>query len=66
MLANLELRERIKSSKVYMYQIADALGIHENTLYRLLRKELPISKKTEMLNVLNELQLNNIRQIQEN
>ncbi|MEH7403354.1 hypothetical protein V7148_20525 [Gottfriedia acidiceleris] len=56
MLANRELREIIKRSEVYMYQIAEALGIHENTLYRMLRKELTLEQKTELKKMLKQLQ----------
>lgn len=58
MLANQDLRKSIRNSEVYMYQIAETLGIHENTLYRLLRKELSIEQKTKVLEILKELELN--------
>ena len=38
------LRSEIKSSGFYQYQVADALGISEQTLIRWLRYELPQDK----------------------
>ncbi|MEH7610766.1 hypothetical protein [Gottfriedia acidiceleris] len=58
MLTNRELRESIKRSNVYMYQIAEALGVHENTLYRMLRKELTIEQKTAIKRMINQLKIN--------
>ncbi|MFP3886788.1 hypothetical protein U8V97_15175 [Priestia filamentosa] len=35
--------------------IAEQLGIHENSYYRLLRQELPKKKKEEILKIIEEL-----------
>ncbi|MCY8233898.1 hypothetical protein [Priestia endophytica] len=35
--------------------IAEKLGIHENSFYRLLRQELPKEKKEEILKIIEEL-----------
>ncbi len=35
--------------------IAERLGIHENSFYRLLRQELPKDKKEEILKIIEEL-----------
>lgn len=38
--------------------IAEKLGIHENSFYRLLRHELSEEKKEEILNIIEELNQN--------
>ncbi|MFC0472501.1 hypothetical protein ACFFHM_18950 [Halalkalibacter kiskunsagensis] len=35
--------------------IAEKLGIHENSYYRLLRKELPGNKKDKILKIIEEI-----------
>lgn len=53
LLRNKEIR-RAKGS-VPNWLIAEKLGIHENSFYRLLRQELPKEKKEEILKIINEL-----------
>lgn len=55
MSANLEIRLAVRKSKIYMYMLSDAMNIHENTLYRMLRKPLPENKKQEILNIIQHL-----------
>lgn len=52
-MRNEEIR-RAKGS-VPSWIIAEKLGIHENSFYRLLRQELPIEKKEEVLKIIEEL-----------
>ncbi|NEU29180.1 hypothetical protein GN156_00080 [bacterium LRH843] len=47
---------RAKAS-VPNWLIAEKLGIHENSFYRLLRQELPKEKREEILKVIEELKL---------
>ena len=49
MKANMELRMQIMSKGLKNWQVADALGIHESNFTRLMRKELPLEKKKEVL-----------------
>lgn len=50
---NEEIR-RAKGS-VPNWLIAEKLGIHENSLYRILRQELPKEKKEEILKIIEAL-----------
>ncbi|MDR7239649.1 hypothetical protein [Neobacillus drentensis] len=50
---NEEIR-RAKGS-VPNWLIAEKLGIHENSLYRILRQELPMEKKEEILKIIKEI-----------
>lgn len=52
---NQDIRKKAKELNIYMYELADYMQIHENTLYRLLRKELPNEEKKYMLDVLEKL-----------
>ncbi|MGE6379220.1 hypothetical protein [Peribacillus muralis] len=49
--------EEIRSAKgsVPNWLIAEKLGVHENSFYRLLRQELPKEKKEEILKIIEEL-----------
>lgn len=49
--------EDLKRAKgtVPNWLIAEKLGIHENSFYRLLRQELPKEKKEEILRIIAEL-----------
>ncbi|PGR96904.1 hypothetical protein COC61_11035 [Priestia megaterium] len=53
LMRNEEIR-RAKGS-VPNWLIAEKLGIHENSFYRLLRQELPKEKKEEILKIIEEL-----------
>lgn len=53
--ANTEIRVAAKKTGVYLYNIADRLGVSENTLTRLLRRELSVEKKTEILRLIAEI-----------
>lgn len=46
---NVEIRETIKESGFKHWQIADVIGVADTTFCRMLRRELPESKKQEIL-----------------
>lgn len=52
-MRNVEIRSA--KGSVPNWIIAEKLGIHENSFYRLLRQELPKEKKEEILKIINEL-----------
>ncbi|RDU34721.1 hypothetical protein DRW41_22105 [Neobacillus piezotolerans] len=53
---NQDIRDLIKKSDVYSWEVAEKLGIHENTMYRLLRKELDDAGKERFRQALKVLQ----------
>jgi hypothetical protein len=53
---NDNIRQHIKKSGFYSYEVSDKLGVHENTLCRLLRKELSESDKKRIFKALDDLQ----------
>ncbi len=56
-MKNLMRNEEIRRAKgsVPNWLIAEKLGIHENSFYRLLRQELSKEKKEEILKIIEEL-----------
>ncbi|OLO35914.1 hypothetical protein BTR23_16350 [Alkalihalophilus pseudofirmus] len=53
---NQDIREAIKKVGVSNWQVAELLGIHENTFYRLLRSQLTIEQRKNILNVIYKLE----------
>lgn len=53
--ANADIRAAAKEAGVYLYSIAFKMGVSENTLTRLLRRELPAAKKSELLQIVEEI-----------
>ena len=52
---NLEIRLAICKAGLFHYQVAEALGMHETSFTRKLRKELPDDEKTKILEVIDRL-----------
>jgi DNA-binding transcriptional MerR regulator len=52
---NLDIRKTAKEKGVYLWQIADYLGMHDTNFSKLLRKELPTNKRKEILQIIDEL-----------
>lgn len=52
---NNEIRKTIKDSKLYFYEVAEKLDIHENTLFRMLRRDLSIKQKESIFCAIKEL-----------
>ncbi|MCM1009142.1 MAG: hypothetical protein NC485_14735 [Ruminococcus flavefaciens] len=57
--ANSDIRAEMKSKKVPVYAIADVMGVHENTLFRRLRYELPEQDKQIFRRIINKLSAQN-------
>lgn len=53
--ANADIREAAKKAGVYLYKIADRLGVCENTLTIRLRRELSEDNKRQILDIISEL-----------
>lgn len=54
-MANQDIRNEAKKAGVKFWQIADKLGISEPTITRLMRRELNVEKKEEILKIIAEL-----------
>lgn len=53
--ANSDIKSAAKAAGIYLYNIADRLGVSENTMTRLLRRELPAEKKEQIKGIIAEL-----------
>ncbi|WP_256815809.1 hypothetical protein [Cytobacillus sp. Bac17] len=60
MKCNIDIRKTLRESNVFIWQLADKMNVHENTIYRLLRKELPNDKKAEIIKVIKEIYTNQV------
>ena len=54
-MKNLELRDAIKKSRVFHYEIAEAMGMSEVAFSKLLRTELSADKKEQVMSVVDKL-----------
>ncbi|TRM10680.1 hypothetical protein FH966_02515 [Lentibacillus cibarius] len=55
MARNQDIRRALKNQAVHTWELAERLGVHETTLYRYLRKDLPRQQKQEYLQMINEI-----------
>lgn len=53
--ANEEIRTLLKLNKVPVYAVAHCMGVHENTLFRMLRYELPDDIKQNIIRIIEVL-----------
>lgn len=60
-MANCEIRVALMTAGLKHYQLAKALGIHEVTLSRKLRHELPDEAKDKMIAAINNLAKENTK-----
>ena len=52
---NKDIREAAKRAGVYLWQVADALGVNDGNFSRKLRKELPREEKEKVLEIIDHL-----------
>ncbi len=52
---NIDIRKAMGESRVFNYEVADALGIADTTLSKKLRKELPLEEKKKILEIIDHL-----------
>lgn len=55
MKPNMEIRTAIENSDFFTWQIAQKLGIHENTFYRWMRMEMSEEKKRKVITAITIL-----------
>ena len=51
---NLIIRMELLKASMKTYQLAELLGVHENTLIRKLRKELPEEEQLKIVAIIQE------------
>lgn len=57
--ANEDIRAMLKEKKIPVYAVADVMGVHENTVFRRLRFELPEQDKQTFRRIIDELSAQN-------
>lgn len=55
LLPNNDIRAALKNQNVFTWELAKKLGIHETTLYRYLRSDLPIRQKQQYQQLITEI-----------
>lgn len=56
-MKNLDIRSECKKAGVFLWQVAEHMGVCEMTLSRKLRKELPQEEKMKIRNIVSELKV---------
>ena len=59
MKANRELRELMREKRVPVWAVAAKMSVHENTLYRRLRVELPASEREMIAHIVEQVVADN-------
>lgn len=54
-MCNVDIRAAAKQAGVFLYAVADKLGVSEPTMTRLLRRELSEDKKRLILDIITEI-----------
>lgn len=54
-MKNLDIRNKLKKSHVFQYELAEAMKISEMTLLKRLRKELTKEEKEKIFSIIDEL-----------
>lgn len=54
-MANLEIREEIKKSRLFHYEIADALGVSESAFSKWLRSEMDAERKEKVMRAIESI-----------
>ncbi len=54
-MANLEIREEIRKSRLFHYEIADALGISESAFSKWLRFEMDAERKEKVIRAIENI-----------
>ena len=58
-MRNTEVKNKLKESKIFQWELAERMGISEMTLVRKLRKELSNEEKQKIFLIINELTTKN-------
>ena len=53
--ANTEIREALKAAKIPVWRLALAVGVHENTMLRRMRIEMPDTEKVRYLDIIKRI-----------
>lgn len=60
-MANQELRAMMKTQRIFIWEVAERLGIHETTLVKRLRRELPEEQTKQIFSIIEEIHLEKVK-----
>lgn len=52
---NMDIKSKAKENNVYLWEIADKLGIIDSNFSRKLRKELPTAEKQRIFSIIDDI-----------
>lgn len=58
-VANKEIRDAAKEAGIWLWQVAEKLGVNDGNFSRKLRRELPPAEREKVLNIIRELSQEN-------
>ena len=58
-IANREIRDAAKEAGIWLWQVAEKLGVNDCNFSRKLRRELPPAEREKVLNIIRELSQEN-------
>lgn len=58
---NNTLRNLLKREKIYMWEVADKLGIHETTLIKKFRRELTKDQQLQIISAIESIKLSRMK-----
>jgi predicted transcriptional regulator len=53
--SNTAIRERVRSEGLYLWQVAEAMGISDSSFSRKLRRELPVADQEKIQRLIDEI-----------
>ncbi|MEK4023643.1 hypothetical protein [Sporosarcina sp. FSL W7-1283] len=56
-MRNSDIKLTMKKQKIYFWMLADQLGCHENSVYKMFRYELTDEQKRNVLQAIDRIQL---------
>lgn len=54
-MKKVDIRNKLKKSHIFQYELAEAMGMSEMTLLKKLRKEFSLEEKQKIYNIIDEL-----------
>ena len=54
-MKNVDIRNKLKKSHIFQYELAEAMGMSEMTLLKKLRREFSLEEKQKIYNIIDEL-----------
>lgn len=60
-MTNKEIRDIMKQEKIFIWQIAEVLSIHETTMIKRFRTEMTDKQKQQVISAIEEIRLDRLK-----